>query len=154
MTSTIHQILPVPGHVCRGLNFSIIFFSLFLNHVWHRVQHHECLCGETVQKYNSWCLIHLSFHPALKFGQGRVTLVTQNYFVTVVKSQGLRFKVFSHYPSSLPQDATHITPFQGEASKPHSHFKFPFCLSALLADQQVRICLSGIFPTGSRWDEL
>lgn len=42
--------------------------------------------------------------------------------------------------------------------KPHSNFEFPFCLpavlSALLADQQVRICLTGIFPTGSRWDEL
>lgn len=28
------------------------------------------------------------------------------------------------------------------------------CLLALLADQQVRICLSGIFPTGLGWDEL
>lgn len=28
------------------------------------------------------------------------------------------------------------------------------CLPALLADQQLRIVLSGIFPTGSWWDEL
>lgn len=30
----------------------------------------------------------------------------------------------------------------------------PPASAALLADQQVRICLSGIFPTGSGWDEL
>lgn len=63
-------------------------------------------------------------------------------------------------PFSLPQDAARVTCFQIEALKPHSQLQVPFLsvclplLSALLADQQVRICLSGIFPTGSGWDEL
>lgn len=65
---------------------------------------------------------------------------------------------FENDPSSMPQDAAHVTCFHSEVLKPHSSSKFPFCpstgLPALLADQQVRICLSGIFPTGSRWDEL
>lgn len=57
----------------------------------------------------------------------------------------------------MPQDAAHVTCFQCEVLKLHSNFKVPFlpaCLPALLADQQVRICLSGIFPTGLGWDEL
>lgn len=56
------------------------------------------------------------------------------------------------------QDAAQVPPFQGEVLWPEYYFKFPSyvsaCLSALVAEQTVSICLSDIFPTGSGWDEL